>query len=147
MAVTDRPDRPDTDRCPPSDVEDAPPSRDTAPPEPAEFLPLEARGDPMAHAPRWGYHLNSRLDDFSKRLEDFSVRFNTLAESVGRIIDVHAGVPALREGIVQDISSAVAKWVNPILEDNAAMQSMIQDLHRRLTVVEGKVAQAMKGPP
>lgn len=87
--------------------------------------------------PPWVEALRLQLDGFVERL-------TALEATLGRIVDAHAGVPGLREGIVSDISAAVGKWANPILEDNAVTKQALRDLASRVAIIEGKVEEMLK---
>lgn len=115
----------------------------TKPPEPILYEDPELRDDPMRHAPKWIANVHSRLASVFDRLQAMEEQLRVLALA----LDVDAGIPALRRGLVEDLATALAKYVNPLLEDNAVVKQQLKDMDERLRIVEGQVAELRRRNP
>lgn len=146
--MTDRPGKPDTEprlpdveatgpelleidipRMPtlPSDLSTQPPATDT-------YDDPAIQEDPMQHAPAWGKHILQRMGGVLDRLGAIEEALRLM----GTTFDIDSD---LRRSLVADISHAMARYVDPLLADNASIKQSIVDLDERLKIVEGKIAE------
>jgi len=78
----------------------------TLPPGHADLVDYPLPQDPMEHAPPWGRHLNGRVTDLDDRLA-------SLADELRTAMDPNAGIPALRSGLLSDLSA----WLKPHIDE------------------------------
>jgi hypothetical protein len=107
----------------------------TRPPSPSEYEDEDLHDDPMQYAPRWGRHMNGRVDGVVERLCAVEAALNLLAKA----LDVEAGIPALRRGLAKDIAESMAGYIDPLLQDNALIKRELADVQSRLKIAEGEI--------
>jgi hypothetical protein len=160
--VTDKPYDPDLPHVEPESAPDievrfpkdarVPSTVPTRPPSPSEYedpklrvqdpcrFPYRRRledlhNDPMQYAPRWGRHVNTRVDGVVERLGAVESALHLLA----RALDIESGIPALRRGLAKDIAEAMAGYIDPLLQDNALIKRELADVQSRLRITEGEI--------
>jgi len=143
--VTDKPYDPDLPHVEPESAPDievrfpkdarVPSTVPTRPPSPSEYEDEDLHNDPMQYAPRWGRHVNTRVDGVVERLGAVESALHLLA----RALDIESGIPALRRGLAKDIAEAMAGYIDPLLQDNALIKRELADVQSRLRITEGEI--------
>jgi hypothetical protein len=143
--VTDKPDEPELPHVEPESAPDievrfprdarVPSTVPTRPPSSSEYDDEDLHDDPMQFAPRWGRHMNGRVDGVVERLRAIESALHPLA----RAFDPESGVPALSRGLAKDIAEAMAGYIDPLLSDNALIKRDLADVQSRLRIAEGEI--------